>query len=128
MKRRKIGSLVVVAKKTGEPIGLVTKTDLLFKSLAAGKPRAKVSDVVSTPLVTIDVGADVSDAAKVMNAKGVKRLLVTRGDRVVGIVSQKDMVRVSPSLYDLIAESRAAGWEPEYLARVNAARKQTMFG
>ncbi len=127
MKRQKVGSLVVLAKTGGSPIGIVTKTDLLFKSLAAGILTARVSDVVSTPLVTIDVGADVSDAAKLMSAKSVKRLLVTKGDRIVGIVSQRDLVHVSPPLYDLIAETRAAGWEPEYLARVNASRKAASF-
>lgn len=107
MKENKVGSLVVVDKK-GTPYGVITTTDLVYRVLAK-KRTGKAKAFASKPLITIASNADLSEAAKLMRDRGVKRLVVLKGDKPIGIISQRDIVRISPSLYDLIAERKHYG-------------------
>ncbi len=88
---------------------MVTDADIIRKSVAARRMDAKVGEIASRPLVSISLDADLSEAAALMGKKGIKRLVVTKDGRITGIVSQTDIVRISPSLYDLICEDAGAG-------------------
>lgn len=103
MKEKNVGSVLV--KKNGVVCAIVTEKDLVRKALALKKLDLTVGDVASKPLITIKSVSDLSQAAALMGKKKVKRLLVTRdGQAIVGIVSSTDIIRISPSLYDLISE------------------------
>ena len=53
-----------------------------------------VSEVMTrAPLVTLEPTADVEAAASLMTEKGIHRVLVTDGDRLVGIVSALDVAK-----------------------------------
>ena len=53
-----------------------------------------VSEVMTrVPLVTLEPGADVEMAADLMKSKAIHRVLVTEGDKLVGIVSALDITR-----------------------------------
>ena len=56
----------------------------------------KVSDILSTKgrnVWSIEPGASVYDAMKLMAAKGVGALMVREGERVVGVISERDYAR-----------------------------------
>lgn len=53
----------------------------------------KVSDVMTTRVITVNPGADHAEAARIMQRVGVKRLPVTHGDHLVGLVSRSDVMR-----------------------------------
>ena len=122
MKAKKVGSLLVVDRKKN-PFAIITERDVVWKALARGKTKVKVKDIASKPLVTIPPEADILEAARVMSDEDVKRLVVAKEGKVVGLISEKDMVRISTSLFDLISEEEKAGWKPEYLARIEKAKK-----
>ena len=88
---RRIGSLI--ANRDGLPFGIVTERDMV-KIVAGAMDPAKVTvaDVMTAPLITIDSSAPLSDAARRMVEKQVKRLVVTDREKIVGIVSQTDLV------------------------------------
>lgn len=92
MVEKGIGSLV--ANRDGLPFGIVTERDLMEKIAAVGVDPNKmtVSEVMTAPLTTIDASASIVDAARRMVEKQVKRLVVTDQDKIVGIVSQTDLV------------------------------------
>jgi CBS domain-containing protein len=48
---------------------------------------------MTAPLLTIDAAASIADATRKMVEKRVKRLVVTDREKVIGIVSQTDLVR-----------------------------------
>jgi len=65
---------------------------------------------MTTPLITIDENATVDDAAKMMKMKGVRRLAVETNHKVVGIITDSDIIRINPELHFLIRErSRLEG-------------------
>jgi predicted transcriptional regulator len=48
---------------------------------------------MSAPLISVDKDTPILDAMRVMKNKKVRRLLVSDGEKLVGIVSETDMVR-----------------------------------
>ncbi|MBU1198093.1 CBS domain-containing protein [Candidatus Micrarchaeota archaeon] len=104
MKKHHVGS-VLVASGHGSISGIVTHTDLVERCLAIGKGTdCLIREVMSKPLVGVEPDSDISDAAKLMGNEDLRRLVVFRKGKIVGILSDKDIVKISPSLYDLIAE------------------------
>jgi len=53
-------------------------------------PRVKF--LMSTPIVSIEPEASALNAAKLMREKGIGALLVKKGEEVVGIVTERDLV------------------------------------
>jgi signal-transduction protein with cAMP-binding, CBS, and nucleotidyltransferase domain len=93
MVEKGIGSLI--ANRDGLPFGIVTEHDLMEKIAAEGvdPTKASVSEVMTAPLTSIDASASIIDAARRMVEKQVKRLVVTDQDKIVGIISQTDLVQ-----------------------------------
>lgn len=105
MKEKGISSLLVTQNGSGKIYGIVTSKDMVYKVLAKGKNGdTKVKDVHSAPLVGVEPEADISDAARLMGKEDLRRVVVFKNAKIVGILSAKDLIRISPSLYDLIAE------------------------
>jgi CBS-domain-containing membrane protein len=93
-------------------IGVVSEADLLYKEtdpeLPAGLIRLSwrleqeckatavtADDLMTKPAITIAPGAQVSDAARLMQSREVKRLPVVDGNgRLVGIVTRSDVLSV----------------------------------
>jgi signal-transduction protein with cAMP-binding, CBS, and nucleotidyltransferase domain len=92
MVEKGIGSLI--ANRDGLPFGIVTERDLMEKIAAEGVDPTKmtVSEVMTAPLTTVDAGSSIIDAARRMVEKRVKRLVVTDQEKIVGIVTQTDLV------------------------------------
>ncbi len=109
IKEFNVGSLLV--EKNGVVQGIITEKDLVVKSLSAGDLNIKVNDFMSANLIQIEDDADLSAAAKIMGENKIKRLIVTHAGKIVGIISQKDIISISPSLYDLISQNWKSGFK-----------------
>jgi CBS domain-containing protein len=104
MKKNDIESVIVMEK--GKGVGIVTDTDIINKVVATGKDpkKTQVSAVMSKPLLTIAPDKDIEQAAKLMVQKDVKRLVVSKNSKIIGIISEFDLVKVEPALHTLISE------------------------
>jgi CBS domain-containing protein len=91
MAEKHVGSVIVTSE--GEPIGIFTERDLLTKFLAKDKSLIEeVGNVCSSPLITAPIGISVHDAAEIMIEKHIKRLPITQGDKLIGVLSARDLV------------------------------------
>jgi CBS domain-containing protein len=103
---------VIVTNKAGKSIGIITERDLVVRVLAKNlKPdTVKAKEIMTTPLVTIEPEASISEAARRMNRLDVRRLgVIYKGD-LVGIITSKDVLGVMPELIEIIQErSRIEG-------------------
>jgi CBS domain-containing protein len=97
---------VIVTNKTGKPLGIITERDLVKRVLSKNlKPDAvKSSDIMTSPLVTIDPEATISDAARRMSRLDIRRLAVLYKGNLVGVISSKDVLGVMPELIEIIQE------------------------
>jgi CBS domain-containing protein len=87
-------------------LGVVSEADLVRLERETGAKRSRfggrparradtAKDLMSTPVITITADTSVARAARLMEARGVKRLVVVDLEqRLVGLVSRADLVRV----------------------------------
>lgn len=87
-------SYIIVLEK-GQPTGIVTEWDLVMKVMAKERDPStvKVSEVMSTPLITVDLGASVEDAVKTMAKYRIRRLPVVRQNVMYGIFTSRDLTK-----------------------------------
>jgi CBS domain-containing protein len=91
MERAGVGALGIV--DDGRLIGIVTDRDLVRRALAKGLPLdARVDDVMTAPVVTIDVGADVHSVFALLRANAIRRVPVVRGQEFVGMIAIDDLL------------------------------------
>jgi CBS domain-containing protein len=90
---------LLVADRDGRILGLISDFDLLAAewlsadqaSLEAMR-RMTAGELMTTPVASIDAGAPASNAAKRMTDEGISRLLVTEGQKPVGVLSVSDLI------------------------------------
>ena len=94
MAEKRIGSLLVL--EAGEMVGIVTETDVVRKGLASQLPAnsTKVGSVMNYPLIQIDINRTVRDASRLMAEQRIRHLAVAEGNKVVGLLSVRDLVRM----------------------------------
>ncbi|HSV42609.1 MAG TPA: CBS domain-containing protein [Methanomassiliicoccales archaeon] len=104
MRDARVGSLVIIEDKTA--VGILTERDLVNKVVALDLPSSdlKVERIMSAPLITVTPNEKVSDAARLMANKRVRRLPVCDGKRLVGILTENDILRLSPALIEVTRE------------------------
>lgn len=93
MRDQQTGSLLVL---DGEDlVGIITERDVL-RAVATGVPvaQARISEVMTKDLVTVEPGTSLRDAARIMTQKWIRHLPVLESGRLVGIVSQRDLAGV----------------------------------
>ena len=105
-------SALPVLEADGRVIGVVSEADLLAKEEyreeppGLNEPRERIArllksggltagDVMSSPAVSVHEDAQLTEAARIMARKQVKRLPVVDGEgRLTGIVSRSDLLKV----------------------------------
>ena len=93
LSRHNIGALPVTANG-GRLVGMLTDRDITVRCVAANfDPNiTRVRTVMSSGPVTVPAAEDTGAAAKLMAAKRVCRLPVTEDGRLVGMLSQGDIL------------------------------------
>lgn len=97
---------IIVTGKDGKPLGIITERDLVTRVLAKNRPRYKMAakNVMTAPLITIDPEETLSEAARRMSRLNVRRLGVMYKGELVGIVSSRDILAITPELIEIMQE------------------------
>jgi CBS-domain-containing membrane protein len=108
--RERSVSAVPVIETDGRVVGIVSEADLLLKEErpasgpggtllhphgdAARAQGRNAASIMTADVVTVGPGATLTEAARLMHGRGVKRLPVVDGEgRLVGIVSRADLLQ-----------------------------------
>ena len=100
-----VGSVIIL--EHNKPIGIVTEEDINCKVVAKDlKPsKVHVDEIMSTPLITVSADKTVGDAAHMMVKHKVRRLpIVDDHNKVIGIVTVRDLLTVSTELNDILVD------------------------
>jgi len=90
MRDRNVGSVVIC--QNGRPVGVITDRDLALAVVADRiESGTAAGDHASRPIVTGQVEMDIEEAVAIMIQHGIRRLPVTEGDGLVGIVTIDDL-------------------------------------
>lgn len=89
---RDIGAVVVV--DDGRPVGVFTERDVSRRILDDRELLIRrVGDVMSAPVVSVAPTDEVVFIFGLMTGKRIRRLPVVEGDRLVGIITERDLLR-----------------------------------
>jgi signal-transduction protein with cAMP-binding, CBS, and nucleotidyltransferase domain len=95
MMNEDIGALVVV-DGDARPVGIVTDRDLVVSAMAEGinPDEITVEEIMTKDPITVDEETDLFEMLSVLSENSIRRLPVTRGIKLVGIVSVDDLIVV----------------------------------
>lgn len=94
MKRLSVGCVIVT--ENNNPIGIITERDFVTKIAAEGRPLfTEIKEAMSSPLITIDPEETIWEASELMKEKLIHKLPVKDNDKIVGIITTSDIVKIS---------------------------------
>jgi signal-transduction protein with cAMP-binding, CBS, and nucleotidyltransferase domain len=108
MRDKKIGSLIVV--KGGREVGILSETDITRRAVAEGLSPdvSTVERIMSSPIISIDIGESPERANDLMKDRGIRHLAVTESGKIVGILSVRDLLRYFKVYYDGLGSLKEA--------------------
>lgn len=94
MRKKDISCLVVTCGDT--PVGIITERDVLRKIIANQKMfhQIEVSDIMNSPVLTVDEETSINDAVKIMAEKHIRRLVIVKDGKMSGVVTESDFVKI----------------------------------
>ena len=104
MAKNHVGALVI--KDNHKSIGLITEQDIVRKVIGKGiNPlNRKVKEFMETKLKTISPKDDIYEALIKMRDSNIRHLPVVDGGKMVGLLTIKDILKIEPSLFELVVE------------------------
>lgn len=105
MEKYKVGGIIVTSKQ-GKPLGIITERDLIIRVLAKNSQPSKLTakQAMTSPLITVDPDETLSEAARRMSRLDIRRLGVMYKGNLVGVITSKDILAVTPELIAIIQE------------------------
>lgn len=105
LKKTGVGSIIITMK--GKAKGIITERDIVYKVVSDGKDakKTKLKNLMSRPLRVIKASDTIETAALALRNNKVKRLpVLDRKGRLVGIITESDLLRVYPGIVDVMSE------------------------
>ncbi len=104
-----VSMLVVVSKKDGKviPLGVVTKSDIAFKVVSAGRNSwdTKVREIFSAPVRTVYEYDSIDLLSNNLHARNLRNMVVlNEDDEVIGVCGTNDILRAAGGSKDKISK------------------------
>jgi signal-transduction protein with cAMP-binding, CBS, and nucleotidyltransferase domain len=102
-----------VLVKEGRLEGIVTEWDFLSKVVAGGlDPKTtRVASLASTPVASTDADTPTDEVVQRMAREGIRRIVVTQGGRVVGMITSRDVIQAFKPYIDKLSAD-ISGFQP----------------
>ncbi len=102
MHKHGIGCLVVVKER--KPIGIVTERDMVSKAMVRNLDSSKTSvkEIMTSPLKTVKPEDKIYYASNILQKAGIKKLPVVKDGRLVGIITQTDIIKYFTRMKSLL--------------------------
>jgi len=109
MTNNRIGSVIVLDKNM-KPVDIITDDDIVGLIAAGKNPiKTKIKEIpAQKKLVIASPDDDVLKVTKRMIKTGVKRLPVIKDGKLLGIVSDKEILLTAPELLEIMSEKLRA--------------------
>jgi CBS domain-containing protein len=108
MVKNHVGSLVI--QNRGELKGIITEKDIIWALTKKEKKdlsKIKCLDITSRKIATIRPDLDLIDALQRMKKTKFRRLPVVVKNKVIGLLTLKDILRIEPDLFDIAYATNA---------------------
>lgn len=101
---------VVLISHQGEAVGLVSKSDILFKVAVKNLPlnKVKLREIMSSPVYSLPPHSNLQDALNYMDKYNIKQIIVSTGSTILGIIKRasiyENVQKASMSTVDALTE------------------------
>ncbi|MCF7872176.1 CBS domain-containing protein [Candidatus Woesearchaeota archaeon] len=106
MKEKDVSSLIVT--NNDELIGIITEEDFTYKIVAQNEKanEIKIKEIMTgkKELKTITPDKDIQEAIKLMNEYEVRRLPVVHNGELKGLLTNKDILKIEPTLFEITVD------------------------
>ena len=87
---------MVISKDGKKPLGIITERDILKRIIAQGKDPAAttVDDIMTKKVLSVEVETSLLEISKIMSKNGLRRILVMEKDKMIGIVTSRDLLQL----------------------------------
>lgn len=84
----------ILVSTKGEVVGIVSKTDILFKVTSEGRSpsKVKVREIMSSPVLAVGPQTTIREALSVMDKNKVRQVMVHAYAAVLGMVNREDVL------------------------------------
>jgi CBS domain-containing protein len=91
MKDRDVRSVLV--SHVGEVVGIVSKTDILFKVMSQGRNPGKVRlrEIMTSPVLAVNPHNTVQETLSIMDKHIIRQVIISSHSSVLGMVSRDDI-------------------------------------
>lgn len=119
---KKVGSLIV--KENQHLKGILTEGDVI-RAIAKHKDldKVKASDIMTKKVVTVSPSEDIYDALLKMKKYQIRWLPVMIKNKIIGLLTEKDILVIEPSLFDIVAEHIPIREEAKKMKIIQARKK-----
>jgi len=119
MSKKHVGSVIV--KKGQRLIGIVTEGDII-ETLSRGldMKNTNVGKIMTRRVVGIKPNKDIYTALMVMKKKKVRWLPVMIRKNIIGLLTEKDILKIQPALFDIASQNVKIAEEEEKWKRIKA--------
>jgi len=127
MVKKKVGSLLV--QENNRILGILTEGDIIYALVKKPKDLDKIKAIVlaKKKLVTVKPTEDVADALFKMRKTKFRWLPVVVGNRAVGFITLKDVLRLEPALFESVSEIMDIREKSDKLKRIKEAKQGKKF-
>ncbi len=99
-----VGSIIVT--EGNNPVGILTEHDMVKKIISKNNVPDSITlkNVMTTPLITIDADEDIQKAKDLMLKMHIRRIPIVKNKKLVGLVTDTDLVSVSIEMGNILSE------------------------
>ncbi|MFH1248750.1 MAG: CBS domain-containing protein [archaeon] len=116
MIKRHVGSLIIAENQSLK--GVISEKDIVWAVIKRQDlSKIKAKDIMTRRVVTINPGKDIYEATLKMSNNKVKILPVIVKDKVIGVVTMKDILKLEPSLLEIAIQGFNISEERDKLKR-----------
>jgi signal-transduction protein with cAMP-binding, CBS, and nucleotidyltransferase domain len=107
MKDHNVGA-VIVTNEEDQPVGIVTERDIVTRVVAQGRDHDDVvaKSVMSSPLHVVAPDMSLMEAMRLMDKLNIRRLGVMYKNQLVGVVSDRNIIRLVPTIVEILREQQ----------------------
>ena len=125
MVKKRVGSLLIVEEK--KLLGFISQGDILWaltKKSSSNLKNVRAIEISPKKIAVIKPDSKLTDAIEKMKKLKFERLPVVQDNKLIGIITAKDILNFNPELYPEIEEFSKIKQESEKLKRIKEASKR----
>jgi len=96
----------IIVEREGKPYGIVTEWDYVNKIVAKDlDPKdVKLCDIMNAPLISVSPSTPTDQVTELMNREGIRRLPVVENEKLIGVITSRDILRIFRDYMDNLSD------------------------